>query len=208
MESARKDLVICPDFLYKKGIKPHVLTIKEKYIQQDKSIISDGIIHRTSLFPPFPFSKFQKLNRAFEILFGQIDQYIGWIFPGIFRGYIYDKKVLNSKTVIVTGPPFSSFLIPYIISFFLRFKFIVDYRDPWILYLSNYSNLRKKINWFFEKRILQRADCLIFNTINAMKGYFALNLNFDIEEKSFVIPNAYIEYEVIQPKYLRKIKRQ
>ena len=73
--------------------------------------------------------------------------------------------------------------------------------------LSDYSNLRKKINWFFEKRILQRADCLIFNTINAMKGYFALNLNFDIKEKSFVIPNAYIEYEVHQPKVLEKNKK-
>ena len=122
-------------FLYKKGIKPHVLTIKEKYIQQDKSISSDGIIHRTSLFPPFPFSKCKKLNRAFEIVFGQIDKYIGWIFPGIFRGYILIKKYKFEK-VIVTGPPFSSFLIPYIISFFLRFKFIVDYRDPWILYLK------------------------------------------------------------------------
>ena len=193
-------------YLSREGIKPHILTIKEKYIRSDESLISMGIIHRTSLFPPFPFSKIQKLNRSFELLFGQIDQHIGWFLPGIIRGYNIIRRH-NVKTVVVTGPPFSSFLIPYIISFFLKFKFFVDYRDPWILYLNSYSNLRKKVNWFFEKRILQRADCLIFNTKNAMEGYFALNLNFSIKEKSVVLPNIYIDQGSIQPKYLEKNRK-
>ena len=171
-------------FLFNEGIKPHILTIKEKYISQiDNSLVSDGIIHRTFLLPGYPIGKWKKLSRAFEILFGQIDNYIGWVLPGIIKGFLLIKKH-KFEIVIVTGPPFSSFLIPYVISFFLKFKFILDYRDPWILYLNNDSNFKRKINWFVEKKILRRADLIIFNTKNAMNGYSELNFNFYLKEKS------------------------
>ena len=124
----------------------------------------------------------------------------------LIRGFKVIKRY-RIETVVVTGPPFSSFLIPYIISFFLKFKFIVDYRDPWILYLSNVSSIRKKINWFFEKKILQKADWLIFNTESAMSGYTKLNSNLCLQEKSVVISNAFIEHFDIQPKILEKNKK-
>ena len=197
------------EYLYRKGLNPHVLTIKEKYInQKDSSINSNGIVHRTSLFPSFPLSRFQKVNRAYEILFGQIDNNIGWFLPGIISGFKIIKKY-KINTVVVTGPPFSSFLIPYALSFFLKFKLIIDYRDPWTVddHNGGISRFEKEYNNFFEKLILKEAEKIIFNTLRTKEAYLALNLKFKIEEKSFVINNSYFFENNILPKFLEKDKK-
>ncbi len=190
-------------FLYKKGITPHILTIKEKYIsKKDSSIFSKGVVHRTSLLPHYPF-RWKKLNRVFKI-FSFVDQYIGWFFPGLLKGFFLLMKY-KIGTVIVTGPPFSSFLIPCALSFFFKFKFIIDYRDPWILYSGSFSKIRKKINWFIEKKILNKADVIIFNTQKVKSEYNKFGLN--LEKKSFVIPNGYLNLPEVEAKLLESDKK-
>ncbi len=188
-------------FFFNKSITPHILTIKEKYIsKKDRSFIPEGIVHRTSVFPNYPF-RWNKLNNAFKTI-SFVDQYIGWFFPGLLKGFFLLKK-FKIGTVIVTGPPFSSFLIPYILLFFLKFKLIIDYRDPWILYSE--PGIRKKINWFIEKIILKKTDVIIFNTQKAQSGYNKLGLN--LEKKSFVIPNGYWNMPEVKAELLEKDKK-
>ena len=185
------------DHLVKNGIDTHVLTIKEKYIpKKDDTLISNGIIHRTSLFPAYPFP-YKKLNIIFKPFFNFIDQYIGWFLPGILKGLRIIKRY-KIDTVIVTLPPFSSCLIPYFLSFFYKFNFIIDYRDPSKLYRK--SSFGEKFVWFIEKKILSKANKVIFNTNKAQKAY--CKLKPDIVTKSSVISNGFFESSKIEPKRL------
>ena len=191
------------DYLVRKGIKTHILTIKEKYIpEKDDTIILNGIIHRTSLFPHYPTS-YKKINRIIKIITRFIDPYVGWFLPGIIKGLRLLKKH-NIKTVVVTGPPFSSYLIPYFLSFFFKFSLTIDYRDPWFLYIDS-SKIEKKSSWFIEKKILDKADTIIFNT-NKVKAEYC-KLHPKINNKSLVIPNGFIENLLVKPKKLDKDKK-
>jgi glycosyltransferase involved in cell wall biosynthesis len=185
------------------GMTPYVLTIKEKYISpKDYSIHSAGIIHRTNSLPHYPF-RWNKLSNIFKkICF--VDQYIGWFIPAVVKCFTLLRKY-KIRTVVVTGPPFSSFLIPYFHSFFFKFKFIIDYRDPWVLYSNPSSKIRRSINWFLEKIILNKADIIIFNTLKTKHEYCRIIPH--IEKKSIIIPNGYMPNKQIEAKILEKNKR-
>ena len=169
-----------------------ILTVKKKYYPSiDNSLKYAGDIYETVMVPIFPIDNNKIKNKIFlriweSITHTFIDPYIGWIIPGIIKGYQLIKKK-NVGIIIVTGPPFSSFLIGYSLSKILNKVLILDYRDPWTLYTSNLSNLGLKICKLIEKKILIVSKAIIFNTERAANSYRNKKLN----NKIHVISNAY-----------------
>ena len=190
------------------GYTVNVLTVKKKYYTSiDKSLEVSGKLYRTGMFPPYPIDKknfFTKIYlRIWEWLAKiLIDPYSGWIIPGIIKGISILRKN-KIDIIIVTGPPFSSFLIAYFLSKIFKKKLILDFRDPWTIYSGNLSKVGLWICKKLENKIIDFADALIFNTMKAVQLYSQKNESTKIE----YISNAY-DYSVqdIVPVKLEKNK--
>ena len=194
-------------YLSKKLKVLSVLTIKAKYsLEKDKSLIYGGEIYRTGFFPRHLYigNKIIKIINKILLKAVPIDRYAVWIIPTVLKGIKIIKKD-QIKTIIVTGPPFSPFITGYLLSILLKTGLILDYQDPWVIDIDRIeSKFTKRYNWFLEKLILKRANKIIFNTPETLDGYKKLDIGFNIDEKSFVIPNPYFHKENVTPLYLEK----
>jgi glycosyltransferase involved in cell wall biosynthesis len=92
------------------------------------------------------------------------DRYVGWVPPLVLRaGKMIGEG--NIDIVLSSSPPHSSHLAIYILSYFKRFKWVADFRDPWTV-----PNRRGKGGFFMglrrrlERWILGRCDRIIANT--------------------------------------------
>ena len=187
-----------------------ILTVKEKYMpEKDEELIFGGKIYRTGMFPRYMYNGnkvIKAINNRIIVNLLPIDFYSTWIVPALFKGMRIVKKD-QIDTIIVTGPPFSPFLTAYLICMFFNINLIIDYQDPWVLDVDrNESSFKKKYNWILERIILKKAKKIIFNTQQAKDEYLKLNLKFNINKKSFVILNPYIDNN-IKPRYLEKNKK-
>ena len=183
--------------LEEKNFEVHVVAIKEKYISdQDSEMPSAKFIHRTSIVPNFSYTSKNVIGRKFNrfiFKYSPIDPYLGWVIPGTLKTISVIKKNKIDK-IIVTGPPFTQFLIGYFASLFTKAELYIDYQDPWFLWDSYSSFFRakislKKVTLFIEKTILNRAKKIVLNTSVAMDEYVKKFPH--ISDKFTFITNAY-----------------
>jgi glycosyltransferase involved in cell wall biosynthesis len=123
------------------------------------------------------------------------DPYVGWVPPLFVRA---GKMIGHGKTDIVlsSSPPHSSHLAIYLLSFFKRFKWITDFRDPWTVPDRRGKGgvllgLRRRL----ERRILRRCDRIIANTPGNRDALLAAFPFLDAG-KVTVITNAFDTDEV------------
>jgi hypothetical protein len=202
------------NYLTQNDFKVYVLTIKEKYaINKDIQLPHGGKVFRTSMFLPINLKHQNILTRAYKkflIRFLPIDSSFGWFLPGLYKAFYVIIKNKISK-VIVTGPPFSSFLIAYFVSIILKVELYLDYRDPWFLdWEDNAKFFKTKVsmrwlNLCIEKSILKRAKEIIFNTMLVKKDYLKSFPQY--ANKSHVINNAYLNTDGLERKYLESDKK-
>jgi glycosyltransferase involved in cell wall biosynthesis len=166
------------------------------------------------MFPPYyanADSIIKKIIRRIWETVTLADEYAGWIIPATLKGVSLLRKNQINK-ILVTGPPFSQFIIGYILSKIFGKKLVVDYQDPWYFYLSvngfKENSMRYKFNFWLEKKILSRADKIVFNT-NLVKKEYCKVFSFikDINKKSFVIENAFFPANSLEPNFLEKNRR-
>ena len=127
-----------------------------------------------------------KLIKYIKDIFLSPDIYIIWcirILPKLIR-LIHKERI---KMLMVTGGPFSLFLLGTIIKKITKVKLILDYRDPWQTNPSQLQQtlIRKKLNRLYEVFCLKNADLVIGTTIqiiNEVEQY--------IQGKNKVIPNG------------------
>ena len=129
----------------------HILTVKEKYLKRkDSTLPSPKNVHRTAMFFPLLSNSNNIFLRAYKSLwiryFCLIDPLSGWILPALLKG-LFIVKNYNIKTIIVTGPPFSPFIIATLLSITRSTKLIIDYRDPWTTHPWDRTNYYR--NSFF-----------------------------------------------------------
>lgn len=93
--------------------------------------------------------------------------------------------------IFVTAPPFSAFIIGYIVSKMTGKPLILDFRDAWLEFpFMRYENrLQRKFVAYWEKKVARFASCIIVVSKNIKKTLLSRNL--DLGEKIFVIPNGY-----------------
>ena len=194
--------------LQKRYPELHVLTLKEKYISpQDKSLRYGGIIHRAGMYPPYPINKNNLFKRIFSRLWEKylcfLDPFSGWILPAIIKGLkiVKDHKI---DLIIVTGPPFSSMVVGFILSLITQAKLILDYRDPWTNLNSKYCKIfGKKLNEFLEKASVKRAAGLVFCS-QIMKANFLESFGKYTKAPCHVVTNGFHNNDTVQPLSLGK----
>ena len=100
--------------------------------------------------------------------------------------------VKDNDLIFATAPPYSNFLLGYLLSVFYKKPLILDYRDLWIenntyplLFPGNI------IGKAFERKWLKRADKIIFTT-EKQRQRMIEEYPF-IEKKSVVVYNGYDE---------------
>lgn len=195
-------------YLPKFGIKPYVVTAeqgdhhinenlilnipKEAEIYRFKSRIPDTQQYNSKV--SFLYDKhgnvlkhnFIKIVKYLKDLILSPDIYIVWcilILPKIVK-LIYKEKI---KILLVTGGPFSLFLLATVLTKMMKIKLIFDYRDPWQTNPSQLQQtvIRRKLNCIFEKYCLKNADLVIGTTTQIIH---------EVEEiyqgNTLVIPNG------------------
>lgn len=195
-------------YLDNSEFRVHILTINEKYInQKDTSIPFNGIIHKTSAYPVVTVGKsiFAKFKKRLLLILLPLDLFSGWIPHAIIQGMKILRKEKFQK-ILVSAPPFSSFLIGYILSKIFKVDLILDYRDPWFIDLGP-SVIFKKAVFGIEKKILKGATNIVFNTNKARELYLESGFGPYVVKKSYVINNAYLNNHDIEPVYLEKNKK-
>jgi glycosyltransferase involved in cell wall biosynthesis len=127
-----------------------------------------------------------KLIKYIKDIFFSPDIYIIWcirILPKLIR-LIHKERI---KMLMVTGGPFSLFLLGTIIKKITKVKLILDYRDPWQTNPNQLQQtlIRRKLNRLYEVFCLKNADLVIGTTIqiiNKIEQYY--------KGKTLVIPNG------------------
>ncbi|MBK7094855.1 MAG: glycosyltransferase [Saprospiraceae bacterium] len=113
--------------------------------------------------------------------------------------YAYKKaceviEKFSITNVITTSPPHSSQLLGLKLKKKYNLNWIADLRDPWtdIYYYSllNHSFLSKRIDRYYEMKILKNADS-IFTVSESLRNLFLLKDSKINKHKFYVIPNGF-----------------
>ena len=93
------------------------------------------------------------------------DDKVTWVPSATLRGYRIVKKE-RIEYVYISGKPFSSFLIGYLLKKLCGVKLIIDYRDPWTQNISyvRRSALHAHIETAQERAVVSVSDVVIANT--------------------------------------------
>lgn len=118
------------------------------------------------------------------------DIYFPWIRRAVKEGRKAIKQT-NPDCILVTAPPFSSFIVANKLSLEFNLPLLLDYRDPWsgnptIKYPLEIVHKR---HYKMEKKIIQRAD-LVVTVSEDCAEVISSNIDFPLE-KIDVIYNGY-----------------
>ncbi|MHA1408516.1 MAG: hypothetical protein ACTSSG_14215, partial [Candidatus Heimdallarchaeaceae archaeon] len=90
------------------------------------------------------------------------DIYFPWIKRAVKEGNLAIEKTKPDK-ILVTGPPFTSFVVAYKLAIKHNLPLILDYRDPWSgnPFVNYPLKMIKKKVVKFEKKIVSKAELLV-----------------------------------------------
>lgn len=106
--------------------------------------------------------------------------------------FAYDTGVKTEfDYILATAPPFSSFIIGYVIAKRTGKPFILDFRDAWLEFpfLPYKSKIKKKFVSYWEKKLTEFASLII--TVDENIRNSLIKKYPQISNKVFVIPNGY-----------------
>src|SRR5207253_3546316 len=123
--------------------------------------------HRTERLP-------KRLSRYVLSFLVLPDHQRGWIVPAIFAA-IRNMRRRGIGWMMTSCPPYSVHVVGLAVSTLTRRKWIVDFRDPWMttgtkrLYPT--SALSLKIEKWLERKVIERADLVVFNVERLRDAY-------------------------------------
>ncbi|MCK5034611.1 MAG: glycosyltransferase [Candidatus Sabulitectum sp.] len=178
-----------------------VITVKNRYSSGlDDSVNSNhNIISRTKVFLPsttdYRRDVYHRLKRRVLSLLRRAlfkhDVWEGWKFFATRAGLRLTKQH-RYDAIIVTGPPFSSFLAAEKVSDSSGVPLILDYRDPWTGY--NWGNKARLKYTHVERRIISKAKAVVFCS-TTMKSCFVKRFPEFANTPSAVITNGYYPFK-------------
>ena len=205
-----KRFIYLSKYFEEMGNRIFILTVKEKYYNNfDMSLTPGGKIFRSAMLIPYPIKKnniIKKiLNRIWETM-APVDTFIGHVLPSLFKGLkiVKDFKV---DTIVVTGPPFSTFIVGYCLAKLKNLRLVIDYRDPWVFYQQSKSKFHRAVNYYLEKKIINYSRVVVFNTEYAKNGYLNKYFKLNLQNKSIVISNAFELNNISDPIHLETNKK-
>jgi len=211
MRVGAKRFTFLSEILQKKYSELHVLTLKDKcMLKRDNSLTGGGTVHRSGMYPTYPFEISSIFKRIFNRLWVDylclVDPSSGWILPALFKG-LKIIKTNKINLIIVTGPPFSPMVVAFLLSLMTRTKLILDYRDPWSNQnWKHHQIFRKNFNNLLEKLTIRRASAIVFCSQIMMEN-FRNRLGKYTKAKYHVVTNGFHNRDDIRPLSLGNGKR-
>jgi hypothetical protein len=117
---------------------------------------------------PIDFTKrpfvVRAFRRAMDVVTGFPDDKAPWLLPALWLGWRASRRQ-DFDAVLVTGGPWTSFVIGYVLKMALRIPLILDYRDPWTQNVyRRKAGLRFALEATLERRIVRSAAGIVLNT--------------------------------------------
>ena len=116
-----------------------ILTVKDGYWGRNPRIDYDlinsfkGKVYRSKVFYPCKHSGNSLIARLIRRIWSEItfpDNKITWVITAAFKAFNLVKKE-KIDCVFITGAPYSTFVIGYILKRTFNIPVCIDYRDPW-----------------------------------------------------------------------------
>lgn len=173
-------------YLPQLGWTPVVLTVSKgkfgKYDESAMAMVPDGLrVYRAASFELFNLGQHagnagkQAKRTLWSRIYSRLcltwsyfmipDAKVTWV-PQAFLKAMRVIKKEKIKHVYISGKPFSSFLIGYLLKKFFGTSLIIDYRDPWTQNITyeKRSAFHAWLDHWLEQRIVRRSDIVIANT--------------------------------------------
>jgi hypothetical protein len=155
-----------------------------------------------SVKPRMVRNRFNKnfLIQGLKNTIGAPDTGMLWL-PFAFWRSMKIYKIIPFDVIFVTGPPFSNFIICYLISIILKKPFILDFRDAWVANPDRGDSHKTKLffNKLYERVVIRKAHYVIANT-KGVQGDFFDRYQDQVRSKFIVIPNGFDKDEILSLK--------
>jgi glycosyltransferase involved in cell wall biosynthesis len=91
-----------------------------------------------------------------------VDQQVGWLPTALWRGIRVVRR-FRPNVLLVSGPPFSSFLVGALLCRLFRIPLVLDYRDPWLAPpdFRSVTGFSRWLNSHLERRIAPRSTGIV-----------------------------------------------
>jgi glycosyltransferase involved in cell wall biosynthesis len=194
------------------GVEPSVLTVRDASVPLlDASLLAEvplgtTVLRAPTLEPRYAAkrlaweasatttpSRTRNLLRTGAALGRQIllpDPQVLWL-PGAAGALVQRLRKRKDDVVLISGPPFSQFLLALVVKHWAKIPVVLDYRDEWTTTASIYEMASARgANARLERAVLRRASAVITATEEFRERLLA---RFDClqPERTLVIPNGY-----------------
>ncbi len=136
-------------------------------------------------------SHFQTFKDLMTAPFSIPDNYIGWFWGSVLKGWRAMKRQ-PFDLIFSSAPPWTCQLIAYTLSKLSNVPWVADFRDPWVRspWRSYPNAVQKRMAELLEKAVVQRATFIILNTDWTRREFRQFYKELDVE-KFQLIPNGY-----------------
>ena len=127
------------------------------------------------------------LSNFIDSMFATPDEEVGWLPFAVSKGL---RIIHREKPALIytTSPPHSVQLIGYGLKWLTDLPWIADFQDPWTLDPWRFKGTPARA--FLERKIMEAADTVIFNTPHARQAYVDHYGSY-LATKSTAIPNGF-----------------
>lgn len=162
-------------------------------VKRTKSVDFYRLAHRvktTSKKKKLRFRRFKRIKEQIGDLLVNPDPHAFWIPIAVCEGIKLVKK-FNIDLIFSTAGPWSDHLVGTLLHMLTRKPFIADYRDGWTVTPYHYysTTLRKKMHFFLEKKVIQKADKVVVVTEGMKDAYTSVFSKYS--HKFVLIRNGY-----------------
>jgi len=170
-----------------------VRTIRTHLFPKNTNSLSASPSNLDGMHKSRPGSPLQRLKDAVTLAGIIPDKHNSWLPNAFFRG-LMAIRAERPAALYASGPPFTTFLIGYLLKRFTGLPLVIDFRDPWLdnPYNGYQFSFERAVNALLESKCVSKADRII-STTDALK--FALQQRYPFRRvESFVtITNGYDE---------------
>jgi glycosyltransferase involved in cell wall biosynthesis len=132
------------------------------------------------------------------------DDRTGWILPAVLRGLVLIKKY-GIETLMTTSPPHSVQIIGYLLKRITGCRWVIDFRDPWTLFLEKKRGGVNTIQRWLEAKVIHHADVVITATDFVRECY--LRVYPDLPREKFIcVPNGFDLEDMVLAKTRNPVK--
>jgi len=107
------------------------------------------------------------LKQFAEEIAAMPDKEMGWLVPAVARGIWHRSG--RTDVVFSSAPPWTTHLVAWLIASSFSCPWVADFRDPWVRspWTRYRSRTASKIATWMERRVVERADAVLFTTTTA-----------------------------------------